>query len=245
MPDDNTSRIGDSHTIAHLLISCKDRPGIVASVSTFLRDAGANIVESAQFSTDPRHGEFYMRVVFAIPENDADLNDLRAGFRSAVAEPMEMDFDLVDSAKPKKVAIFVSKQDHCLKDLLWRWRQGQLPIDIGLVISNHPDLRRDVEEFGVRFEHVPMAKEDKSVGEARQLQLLGDDFDLVILARYMQILSDRFLQEVDIPVINIHHSFLPAFAGASPYRRAKERGVKLIGATAHYATRDLDEGPII
>jgi formyltetrahydrofolate deformylase len=139
----------------------------------------------------------------------------------------------------------VSRYDHCLLDLLWRWRRGELDLDIPLVISNHPDLADDVAQFGVRFEHVPVTKETKQEAEERQLELLGGKFDLVVLARYMQILTGDFLDQVGAPVINIHHSFLPAFAGPGPYERARERGVKLVGATSHYVTEDLDQGPII
>jgi formyltetrahydrofolate deformylase len=139
----------------------------------------------------------------------------------------------------------VSREDHCLLDLLWRWRRGELDVDIGLVISNHPDFADDVARFDVPFEHIPVTKDTKQDAERRQLELLRGNFDLVVLARYMQILSGEFLAQLGAPVINIHHSFLPAFAGAGPYQRAKERGVKLIGATAHYVTEDLDEGPII
>jgi formyltetrahydrofolate deformylase len=156
-----------------------------------------------------------------------------------------MNWSLHDAARPKQVAIMVSRYDHCLLDLLWRWRRGELPIDIPLVVSNHPDLADDVAQFGVRFEHVPVTKETKAEAERRQLELLAGHFDLVVLARYMQILSRDFLDRVGAPVINIHHSFLPAFAGPAPYERAKERGVKIVGATSHYVTEDLDEGPII
>jgi formyltetrahydrofolate deformylase len=143
------------------------------------------------------------------------------------------------------VAVLVSREDHCLLDLLWRWRRGELHCEIPLVISNHPDQADDVDTFGVRYEHVPVVKGEKPAAEARMLELLEGDFDLVVLARYMQILSGDFLRRVGCPVINIHHSFLPAFAGADPYRRARERGVKVIGATAHYVTEELDAGPII
>ena len=146
----------------------------------------------------------------------------------------------------KRTALLASRDDHCLLDLLWRWRRGELETDIVCVVSNHPDHAADVDGFGARYEHVPVAKGEKPAAEARMLELLGEgDFDLVVLARYMQILSGDFLAGVGCPVINIHHSFLPAFAGADPYRRARERGVKVIGATAHYVTEELDAGPII
>jgi formyltetrahydrofolate deformylase len=227
---------------ARLLISCPDRHGIVAAVSGFLADRGANIVSSAQYSTDPEGGAFFMRMAFAIEAID---DDFATAFAEQVAERFSMDWRLDDGARAKRVAILVSREDHCLLDLLWRWRRGELHCDIPLVISNHPDSADDVATFGVRYEHVPVVKGEKPAAEAAMLELLSGQFDLVILARYMQILSGDFLGNVGCPVINIHHSFLPAFAGANPYGRAKERGVKVIGATAHYVTEELDAGPII
>ena len=227
---------------ARLLISCPDRHGIVAAVSGFLAARGANIVSSAQYSTDPEGGAFFMRMAFAIEGIDGDFAQ---AFGAEVGERFSMDWRLDDAARAKRVAILVSREDHCLLDLLWRWRRGELHCDIPLVISNHPDSADDVGTFGVRYEHVPVVKGEKPAAEAAMLELLAGEFDLVILARYMQILSGDFLAGVGCPVINIHHSFLPAFAGADPYRRAKERGVKVIGATAHYVTEDLDAGPII
>jgi formyltetrahydrofolate deformylase len=156
-----------------------------------------------------------------------------------------MEWRMWDASRPKRVAILVSRQDHCLLDLLWRWRRGQLEMDVRLVASNHQDLREDVEAFGLPYEHVPVTDGDKRAAEQRLLELLRGEVDLVVLARYMQILSGDFLEQLAVPAINIHHSFLPAFAGAAPYVQAKERGVKLIGATAHYVTEGLDEGPII
>jgi formyltetrahydrofolate deformylase len=227
---------------ARLLISCPDRHGIVAAVSGFLAARGANIVSSAQYSTDPEGGAFFMRMAFAIEAID---DDFAQAFADEVAERFSMDWRLDDAARAKRVAILVSREDHCLLDLLWRWRRRELHCDIPLVISNHPDSADDVATFGVRYEHVPVVKGEKPAAEAAMLELLAGEFDLVILARYMQILSGDFLAGVGCPVINIHHSFLPAFAGADPYHRAKERGVKVIGATAHYVTEDLDAGPII
>jgi formyltetrahydrofolate deformylase len=227
---------------ARLLISCPDRHGIVAAVSGFLADRDANIISSAQYSTDPEGGAFFMRMAFAIEALD---DGLAKAFGEQVAERFSMQWYLHDAAQPKRVAILVSREDHCLLDLLWRWRRGELHCDIPLVISNHPDSADDVATFGVPYEHVPVAKGEKPAAEAKMLELLAGQFDLVVLARYMQILSGDFLANVGCPVINIHHSFLPAFAGADPYRRAKERGVKVIGATAHYVTEELDAGPII
>jgi formyltetrahydrofolate deformylase len=230
---------------ARLLVRCPDRPGIVAAVSGFLHAQGANIHQSAQYSTDPEGGTFFLRMVFYLRGLSSSIEEMCRSFEEEVAEPFEMDWGLHDAGRPKQVAIMVSRYDHCLLDLLWRWRRDELPIDIPLVVSNHPDLADDVEQFGVPFEHVPVTKDTKREAEERQLELLGGRFDLVVLARYMQILSGEFLERVGAPVINIHHSFLPAFAGPNPYERAKERGVKIVGATSHYVTEDLDEGPII
>jgi formyltetrahydrofolate deformylase len=224
--------------LTRLLISCPDRPGIVAAVSRFLHESGANIVSSAQHSTDPQGGRFFMRMEFT-GEVSADR------FGLAVAQPFDMTWRMWNADRPKRVALLVSKYDHCLLDLLWRSRRGELDADVGMVVSNHPDLQPDVEAFGIPYHHVPVTKETKPEAERRLLELLGNQHDLVVLARYMQILTGDFLDRVGVPVINIHHSFLPAFAGAGPYERAKERGVKLIGATSHYVTEELDAGPII
>jgi formyltetrahydrofolate deformylase len=228
-----------------LLVQCEDRPGIVAAVSRFLYLHGANIAQSDQYSTDPEGGTFFLRMVFHMRGLAAVGDELRTAFTEQVAHPFGMTWSLQDAARPKRVAVLVSREDHCLLDLLWRWGRGELDVEIGQVISNHPDLASDVARFEVPFEHVPVTKDTKAEAERRQLALLRGNFDLVVLARYMQILSGDFLAQLGVPVINIHHSFLPAFAGAGPYQRAKERGVKLIGATAHYVTEDLDEGPII
>jgi formyltetrahydrofolate deformylase len=228
-----------------LLVQCEDRPGIVAAVSRFLYLHGANIAQSDQYSTDPEGGTFFLRMVFHMRGLASLGNELRTAFAEQVAHPFGMTWTLQDAARPKRVAVMVSREDHCLLDLLWRWGRGELDVEIGQVISNHPDLAGEVARFDVPFEHIPVAKDTKAEAEQRQLALLRGNFDLVVLARYMQILSGDFLSQLGVPVINIHHSFLPAFAGAGPYQRAKERGVKLIGATAHYVTEDLDEGPII
>jgi formyltetrahydrofolate deformylase len=228
--------------IARLLISCPDRRGIVAAISGCLTGCGANIIQSDQHSSDPEGGRFFMRVEFHVdPEG---LAAFRASFAD-VANRFEMDHRLWHAGQRKRVAVLVSKPDHCVLDLLWRWRRGELDCDIPLVISNHEDLRADVSAFGVRYVHNPVDRANKRASEERLLEVLAGDFDLVVLARYMQVLSGDFLERVRTPVINIHHSFLPAFAGADPYARARERGVKLIGATAHYVTEELDAGPII
>ena len=229
--------------LLRLLISCPDRPGIVAGVSRFLYEAGANIVRSDQYSTDPSGGTFFLRMEFAL--EPAKREGLAERFGLRVAEPFGMTWRLWDGARPKRITVMASRYDHCLLDLLWRWRRRQLGAEIVMVVSNHPDLRDDADLFDVPYHHVPVEKDRKQEAEAKQLELLDGCCDLVVLARYMQVLSPDFLDRVGVPIINIHHSFLPAFAGANPYARAKERGVKLVGATAHYVTEDLDEGPII
>jgi formyltetrahydrofolate deformylase len=231
--------------MGRLLVSCPDQPGIVAAVSQFLFELGANITESDQYSTDPEGGSFFLRTVFHRAGLAALRDELERRFAAEVGRPFQMSWTFADAGIPKRGAIMVSRYDHCLLDLLWRARRDELDLDVGLVISNHPDLAEDVRAFGVPFVHIPVTRDAKAEAERRQLELLSGNFDLVVMARYMQILSPTFLDEVGMPVINIHHSFLPAFAGAGPYRQARERGVKLIGATAHYATQDLDEGPII
>ena len=227
---------------ARLLIACDDQPGIVAAVAGVLSEHGANIISLDQHSTDSEVGRFFQRTVIHLPGLSAARPALEADL-GKVAERFGMEWSLHDTARRKRVAIFVSKYDHCLMELLWRTQRGQLDIDITMVVSNHPDLAEAVRSFGVPFVHIPSG--DKQAMEQRQLELLRGNVDLVVLARYMQILTDDFIVNLGAPVINIHHSFLPAFIGANPYARAKERGVKLIGATAHYATADLDEGPII
>jgi formyltetrahydrofolate deformylase len=231
--------------MGRLLVSCPDRPGIIAAVSRFLFDHGANIAESGQFSTDPEGGRFFLRNVFHRPGLQAMRDDLERRFAAEVGEPFGMQWTFADPGVPKRVAIMVSRYDHCMLDLLWRARREELDLEVGLVISNHPDLADDVRAFGVPYVHIPVTKATRPEAERRQLARLVGNFDLVVMARYMQILSADFLDAVGVPVINIHHSFLPAFAGAGPYQRARDRGVKLIGATAHYATEVLDEGPII
>jgi formyltetrahydrofolate deformylase len=231
--------------VGRLLLRCGDRPGLVAAVSAFLADAGANIVSLDQHSTEQSGGTFFQRTIFHLPGLTAARDALERDFGDRVAAPFEMDFRLTEAAKPKRVAIMASKDDHCLLDLLWRNRRGELDMSVVMVISNHPDLADQVRPFGVPFLHVPATKDIRAQAEQRQLDLLRHNVDLVVLARYMQIITPQFLADVGCPLINIHHSFLPSFIGASPYRRAKERGVKLVGATAHYVTDELDDGPII
>jgi formyltetrahydrofolate deformylase len=230
--------------LARLIVSCRDRHGIVAALSTCLADAGANIVGSDQYSTDPEGGSFFLRMEFHL----ANLERERAALETrleAIAGELDLEWRLTPSSVRKRVAIFASKTDHCLLDLLWRWRRLELPMDVVCVVSNHPDLESEVRAFGVPYHHIPVTPETKASAEQQQLGLLAGKVDLVVMARYMQILTADFLERIGAPVVNIHHSFLPAFAGSKPYERAHDRGVKLIGATAHYATADLDEGPII
>ncbi len=232
-----------------LLIQCPDRPGIVAAVSTFLFQHGANIVQADQYSTafegDGGAGRFFLRVEFETTGLDLPSEALAARFGVEVGTPFAMEWRLSGDHRPR-VALMASRTDHCLLELLWRWRRHELAVDIPFVISNHETLRADVEAFGIPYHVLPITSATKAQQEASVRALLKDaHVDLVVLARYMQILSGEFIAEYPARIINIHHSFLPAFAGADPYGRAFERGVKIIGATAHYATQDLDEGPII
>jgi formyltetrahydrofolate deformylase len=231
--------------VGRLIVQGADRPGIVASVSSVLSEHGANIVSLAQSSSDPSGGRFFQRAVFHLPQLGVKLDALREALDLKLAVELGLDFRLVEARRRKRVAIFVSKADHCLLDLLWRQRRGDLEMTVPMVVSNHPDLQDDVRQFGIPFIHVPVEKGDRPAAEREHLKLLKGNVDLLVLARYMQILSGDFLTELAVPVINIHHSFLPAFVGSNPYQQAKERGVKLIGATAHYVTEELDEGPII
>ena len=231
---------------ARLLISCPDTTGIVAAVAGFLAERGANIVSSDQHTTDPWAGRYLMRMEFVLDPDGPGLQRVRDEFAERVGGPFGMQWRMAPSLPLPRVAVLVSREEHCLLDLLWRRRRSSLPGEIALVASNHAALEADVTAFGVPFHHVPVPVDARPSAEARLLELLSAaDVDLVVLARYMQVLSGDFLERVGAPVVNIHHSFLPAFVGADPYRRALERGVKLIGATAHYATEDLDAGPII
>lgn len=230
---------------ATLLITCADRPGVVATVASFLYNHGANITRADEYSTDPEGGRFFMRLEFTTPHLDVTRAALEDSFRRVVAERFGMEWRMNYSSERKRMALMVSKQDHALMELLWRWRRGEIDAEATLVISNHPDLEATVAPFGLPFHHVPVTPETKAEAEARLLELLHGQADLIVLARYMQILSPELVARFPARIINIHHSFLPAFVGANPYRRAYERGVKLIGATAHYVTAELDGGPII
>jgi formyltetrahydrofolate deformylase len=226
---------------SRLLLACPDRPGLIARVSGFLADSGLNIVDADQHST--AEGRFFMRMVFD-PVPAAERAELERRFAEELGAPYEMEHRFDDSARRKRLAIMVSGEDHCLSDLLWRWRNGELGGEVVAVVSNHPDHAAQVAALGLPFHFVPVEPQARAAAERQVLDLLGP-VDLLVLARYMQILSAEFLAELGAPAINIHHSFLPAFVGADPYRRAHERGVKLIGATAHYVTPELDAGPII
>ncbi len=231
---------------ARLLVQCPDQPGIVAAVSSFLFAHGANIVQADQFSSLGGHGRFFMRTEFELGGLDRPIGDVERAFAAEIAPRFEMEWRVSLAARRPRVAILVSRFDHCLLELLWRWGRGELAIDIAVVISNHDRLREAVERFGIPFRHLPVTRETKAAQEAEILDLVdAERVDLIVLARYMQILSSDFVARHPARVINIHHSFLPAFAGADPYGQAFDRGVKIIGATAHYATQDLDEGPII
>jgi formyltetrahydrofolate deformylase len=225
-----------------LTLSCPDRPGIVHAVSGFLLERGGNIEEAAQYN-DHDTGLFFMRVRFACGQLTHD--DLRLQLK-LFAEGFQMQWKLHAGAHPMKTVIFVSKEGHCLNDLLFRWKSGLLPLDIRAIISNHRDFYQLAASYNVPFHHIAMTAATKAQGEARQFEVIdAEGAELVVLARYMQILSDDMCRKLSGRAINIHHSFLPSFKGAKPYYQAHERGVKLIGATAHYVTADLDEGPII
>jgi formyltetrahydrofolate deformylase len=229
---------------ACLIVHGSDQPGIVAAVTALITRNKGNIISLDQYSDDANGGAFFQRVVFHRSDLPAAMPELEADLAKTVS-PLGLEWVLTDQSVPKRMAILASTSDHCLLELLWRHRRGELPVTIPMVISNHTNTAEDVRSFGVPFFHIPSQGPDKSAAEDAIVDLLVGNVDFVVLARYMQILSDDFLEKVGVPVINIHHSFLPAFIGAAPYRKAKERGVKLIGATSHYVTKDLDEGPII
>ncbi|MGW0779089.1 formyltetrahydrofolate deformylase [Streptomyces sp. NPDC002835] len=227
-----------------LTLSCPDRAGLVHAVTTFLVDHSGNILESHQFD-DRLQNRFFMRVHFDVSDPDISLGELRTGF-GPVAEAYRITWQLHDAATPTRTLIMVSKFGHCLNDLLFRRSTGTLNIEIPAIVSNHRDFEPLAQNYGIPFHHIPVTPQTKGEAEARLLQLVDElDIDLVVLARYMQILSDDLCKQLDGRAINIHHSFLPSFKGARPYVQAHERGVKLVGATAHYVTSDLDEGPII
>jgi formyltetrahydrofolate deformylase len=230
--------------VGRLLISCPDQPGIVAAVTTYLAECGANIVESHQYSTDPWGGEFFLRLEFVLADLGDRLPSLDAGFAD-IADRFDMHATWTTAAAVKRMAIFVSRAGHALRELLWRTQAGDLTADIRMIVSNHPDLEPLARSFRIPFHLIPITADTRVEAEERQLDLIVGNVDVVVLARYMQVLSTRFLERFPGRIINIHHSFLPAFVGADPYRAARDRGVKLIGATAHYVTGELDAGPII
>jgi len=229
---------------ATLLIKCRDQAGIVQAVSEFIHRYGGNIISLDQYSTAHEGGQYFMRLEFALTELSDIIDNFEASFAHTVAKRHHMTWRLHNNAVKTKVGILVSKFDHALLDLLWRHQRGLLDCAITCVVSNHTDLRQAVENFGIPFHHVPVTKSNKEEAEAQIDKLMADN-DLLVLARYMQILSSDFVKKWPMQIINIHHSFLPAFVGADPYRQAYEKGVKLIGATAHYVTAELDQGPII
>ncbi|KAE8417523.1 formyl transferase [Aspergillus pseudocaelatus] len=229
-----------------LTLSCPDRPGIVHAVTAFLVQHNLNIIDSSQFG-DPTSHRFFMRTHFSADKNatEKSIDELHEAFEPT-AKSLSMDFQLVPASQKPRVLIMVSKIGHCLNDLLFRNSTGQLAIDIPLIVSNHPDFATLAATYNIPFVHLPVNKDTKPQQEARILELISEhNIDLVVLARYMQVLSPTLCEAMSGRIINIHHSFLPSFKGAKPYHQAYDRGVKIIGATAHFVTSDLDEGPII
>ncbi|HZR90737.1 MAG TPA: formyltetrahydrofolate deformylase [Bradyrhizobium sp.] len=228
-----------------LTLSCPDRPGIVSAVSTFLANSGQNILDAQQFD-DVETNKFFMRVVFTAADLAVELSALQTGF-TAIADRFAMEWQMRDRAARRRVMLLVSKSDHCLVDILYRWRTGELAMIPTAIVSNHPrETYAGLDFSGIPFHHLPVTRETKPAQEEAIFKLVQETgTDLVVLARYMQILSDDLSAKLSGRCINIHHSFLPGFKGAKPYHQAHDRGVKLIGATAHYVTSDLDEGPII
>lgn len=226
-----------------LLTKCKDQPGIVASISTWLQSLNCNIIDLDQHSTSENNGTYFMRLEFQ-PLQAIPFTEIENTF-TKIASRYAMSWSLNDGSVEKKFAILVSKHDHALLELLWLWKKQELSMEIPAIISNHPDLKPIAENFDLPFYHVPINKNDREENEEKILEILKSNADYLILARYMQILSPQFVAQFPMKIINIHHSFLPAFAGADPYRQAYDRGVKIIGATAHYVTEALDQGPII
>jgi formyltetrahydrofolate deformylase len=230
---------------AVLLIQCTDRPGLIAAISSFLFRHGANITDFDQHTSGENGGIYFTRLEFQTGKLDLPLEDLRKAFELDVARPHGMDWRMTDATFRKRVAVLVSKHDHAMLELLWTWKRGDLRAEITTVLSNHPDLGDAVRGVGVPFHHVPNSKETREEAERQIQEALEGKADLLVLARYMQIVSGEFVRRWPNRIINIHHSFLPAFAGADPYRQAYDRGVKIVGATAHYVTEELDAGPII
>lgn len=228
-----------------LLITCPDRPGIIAKVTSFLKDHRANITDLDQHSTDPLGGTLFMRLEFQADDEKQLKNEIETTFDREVGQPFQMHWEIFYTANLKRMAVFVSKHDHALLEILWRCSRHELPMALPFIISNHLDLKKAADHFEVPFYHIPITPESKEAAEEKILALCEGKVDGIILARYMQILSESFIAHYPNKIINIHHSFLPAFIGADPYQQAYDRGVKLIGATAHYVTQELDRGPII
>ena len=228
-----------------LLINCQDKKGIIATVTNFILAKKGNITYIDQY-VDREVKEFFMRLECEFDTDEERLARFKESFHKEVAENYNMHWEMYDPDRKPKMALFVSKYDHCLYDILGRYASGELNVEIPIIISNHPDLEHIAKAFKVPYVHIPITKENKKEAEAKQIELLKKhDIDFAVLARYMQILSADFVDQFPHKIINIHHSFLPAFPGAKPYHSAYERGVKIIGATSHYVTSDLDEGPII
>jgi formyltetrahydrofolate deformylase len=235
---------GTGDQMITLLISCPDQPGIVAAVSRFIFEHHGNIFQSDQHSTDLHDGTFFMRVSFTEDGFTLDQSDLTNAF-APIAEMFHMQWSVHYSHHRKRAALLVSKFDHCLTDLLWRWDSGELAMEISCILSNHPDLEPVAQRYHIPYYYFPIRKDQRHDDQLRMLDFLADNVDFLVLARYMQVLEPCFVNAYPHKIINIHHSFLPAFMGANPYQQAFERGVKIIGATAHYITENLDEGPII
>ncbi len=229
---------------AILLWQCPDRPGIIARLSTLLFDHSGNILSSDQYTTDASNGRFFIRIEFVFNEDRYSRGHLESTLAKAASD-LQAEWGLHYEGTVLRMAIAVSRFDHCLVDLLYRVRSGELRVDVPLIVSNHDATREVAEGYGIPFHHLPVSSDTRAGQESALLDLLRESCDFLVLARYMQILSADFLAAFGRDVINIHHSFLPSFKGADPYRQAYDRGVKIIGATAHFATTDLDEGPII
>ena len=228
-----------------LLINCPDRKGIVTTITQFILERQGNIVYLDQH-VDRQEGIFFMRVESEFDQDEFSIADFEMQFIAQFVDDYQLTYQLFDAHYKPRLALFVSKYDHCLYDLLGRYASGELPVEIPLIISNHPDLEIVAKRFEIPFKHIPVTKATKAEAEAEQITAIKEHhIDLIVLARYMQIISDEFVAQFKNKIINIHHSFLPAFIGAKPYHAAFERGVKIIGATSHYVTADLDEGPII
>ncbi len=235
----------NKHASIVLLITCSDRKGLIAAVTVFIRERNGNIINLEQY-VDPNENQFFMRVEWNLSGFEIGVDLFEKRFQEDIAIPFEMTWSLHTSDERPRMAIFVSKYSHCLFDILSRYQAGEWRVDIPLIISNHPDLESAAKNIGIDFHCIPVTNKNKAEQEKKELALLNEhNIELIVLARYMQIISDDFIQHYPNRMINIHHSFLPAFPGAKPYHSAYERGVKIIGVTTHYATAELDGGPII